>query len=69
MRKRQSVRDSVWYMGGRRKRRRQTGARFPIEALAAPLLKSSGGVVIKRCLEAKDRGDRDDMYRDKVLLR
>ena len=35
---RQSVRGGVWYMGGRRKRRRQTGEFLPIGALAAPIL-------------------------------
>ena len=39
MRKRQSVRDGVWYMGGRRKRRRQTGVMFPIEALVIEIIR------------------------------
>ena len=64
-----SVRDTVWYMGGRWKRRRQTRGMFPIRVLAAPILGALRNALIKNYLEAKDHRDRDDMYRDKVLLR
>ena len=42
---------------------------FPIRVLAAPILGALRNALIKNYLEAKDHRDRDDMYRDKVLLR
>ena len=55
MRRRQSVRRGVWYMGSRRKRRKQTGGLFPVGALAAPILGTLGGVVIKKLFGGKRR--------------
>ena len=46
--KKQAVRRSVWYIGARRKRRIQTGGCFPVGGLAAPVLGTLGGVVIKK---------------------
>lgn len=54
-------------MGGKRKKLIQTVRMFPIGALAPSILETLGGV---NYLEAgEDEGDRDSMYRDKVLLR
>ena len=55
MRGRQSVRRSVWYMGGKRKRCKQTGELFPVGALAASILGTLGGVVIKKLFGGKRR--------------
>ena len=38
--KKQSVRKAVWYIGGRRNRRRQKGGFLPIGALAAEVEKT-----------------------------
>ena len=48
MRRLQSIRGGVWYMGGRKKRRRPKGRIFPSEALASPILGTLGGVVVKK---------------------
>ena len=49
--KKQSVRRSIWYIGGKRKRHRQKGGAFPIAALAAPILGSIGSIAIWKKLE------------------
>ena len=49
-------------------RHRQSGGYFPIGALAAPILASSGGVVIKKYLEVKGV-DVEDTHRNKILSR
>ena len=66
--RKQLVRWGVWYIGGRRNRRRQRGRFLPIGALAAPILGSLDGVVTNKYLEVKDV-DVYDMYRNKILLR
>ena len=48
MRRRQSVRRGAWYMGGRRKRRTQTGGPLTDGALAAPNIRDS-----RRCCYKK----------------
>ena len=49
MRRPQSVRVSVWYMGGRKRwRKKQTGEFFPLAAVAGPLLGAVGGDVMKK---------------------
>ena len=53
--KKQSVRRVVWYIGGRQNRRRQRGRFLPIGALAAPILGSLSGVVIKKIFGGKRR--------------
>ena len=53
--KKQSVRCSIWYIGGKRKRRRQKGDAFPIAALATPILGSVGSIVIKEYLAVKEK--------------
>ena len=52
MRRRQSVRGSLWYMGGKR---RQRGGMLPIRALAVPILGTLGGVVVKIIFGGKKR--------------
>ena len=64
----QAVRHSVWYIGGRRKRRRQTGEFFPVGALAVLILGTLGGVVIKIYLVVGN-ADAEDIYRNKILVR
>ena len=51
--KKQSVRRSIWYIGGKRKRHRQKGGAFPIAALAAPILGSIGSIAIKKLFGGK----------------
>ena len=68
MRRCQSVRGSVWYIGGKRKCR-QRGGMFPIWALAEPILGTLGGVVVKNYLEVEKDAGECNMYRYKVLLR
>ena len=53
--KKQSVRRGVWYIGGRQNRRRQRGGFLPIGPLAAPILGSLDGVVIKKIFGGKRR--------------
>lgn len=48
-----AVRPGFWYISGRRKRRPQTGYFFPVSALAAPILGTLGGVVIKTLFDGK----------------
>ena len=55
MRRHQSVRRGAWYMGGRRKGRTQTGGLLTVGALAAPILGTLGGVVIKKLFGGKRR--------------
>ena len=50
----QSVRRGVWYIGGRRKRRKQTRGLFPVGALAAPI-QGKLDVVIKKLFGGKRR--------------
>ena len=57
MRRRQSVIGGVWYMDGKR-RRRQRGGMFLIGALAAPILGTLGGVVVKKLFGGKKRQGR-----------
>ena len=66
--KKQSVERGIWYIGGRRKRKR--GGAFPLAALAAPVLGNLGAIVLKTYLEVKDddSNDGEDMVRDKILL-
>ena len=64
--KKQWVRRGVWYIGGRRNRRRQRGGFLPIGALTTPILGSLSGVVLKKYQEAKGL-DVKDMYRNKIL--
>ena len=54
MRRCQSVRGSVWYIGGKRKCR-QRGGMFPIWALAEPILGTLGGVVVKKLFGSRKR--------------
>ena len=50
----QSVRGSVWYAGGRKKKRqKQTGGFFPLAAVAGPLLGDLGGVVMRKIFGAR----------------
>ena len=49
MRRRQPVRGSIWYMGGKRKRR-QRGEMFLFGALAAPILGTLGSLVVKKTI-------------------
>ena len=51
--KKQSVRRTIWYIGGKRKRRRQKGCAFPKAALAAPILGSIGSIAIKKLFGGK----------------
>ena len=51
--KKQSVRRGIWYIGSKRKRRRQKGGAFPIVALAAPILSSIGSITIKKLFGGK----------------
>lgn len=63
--KKQSVRQGVWYIGGRQNRHIQRGGFLPIGALAAPILGSLVGVVITKYL-GKERIDVEFMYRNKI---
>ena len=54
MRRRQSVRRGLWYMGGKRWWK-QRGGMFPIGALATPILGTLGGVVVKKLFGGKTR--------------
>ena len=73
MNRKQSVRWGVWYIGGRRKRRRQKGRFLPITSvlgsLAGPALGAIVGPVIKKILVVKSDANKGDMRRDKILLR
>ena len=51
--KKQSVRRGIWYIGSKRKRRRQKGGAFPIVALATPILSSIGSITIKKLFGGK----------------
>ena len=42
------MRDTTWYMGVKRKKRRQRVRMFPIGALAATILGTLGGVALKK---------------------
>lgn len=53
--RKQAVKRGVWYISGRRKRRRQTGGFFFVGALAAPVLGTLRGVVIKKIFGDKIR--------------
>ena len=53
--KKQWVRRGVWYIGGRRNRRRQRGGFLPTGALATPILGSLSGVVLKKIFGGKRR--------------
>ena len=53
MRRRQSIRLGIWYMGGKRKRHKQTGGLFSVGALAESILGTLGGVVIKKIFGGK----------------
>ena len=53
--RKQAVKRGVWYISGRRKRRTQTGEFFSVGALAAPVLGTLGGVVIKKLFGDKIR--------------
>ena len=48
MRKRQAVRGDVWYMGGKRKKRRQKGGMSLIGAIASSILGTLEGVLVKK---------------------
>lgn len=63
--KKQSVRQGVWYIGGRQNRHLQRSGFLPIGALAAPILGSLVGVVIKKYL-GKEGIDVEVMYRNKI---
>ena len=60
--KKQSVRRSIWYIGGKRKRCRQKGGAFPIAALAAPILGSIGSIAIKTLFGGKRKRRRCRRY-------
>lgn len=53
--KKQSIKRGVWYIGGRRNRQRQRGVFLPIAALAAPILGSLSGVVIKKIIQRQKK--------------
>ena len=50
----QAVRRGVWYIGGRRKDVDKRGF-FPVSALAAPILDTLGGAVIKKLFAGRRR--------------
>ena len=55
MRRKQSVKGGVWYMGGRKRRRvRQRGDMFPFGAIAGPIL----GAVAQPLLKKISGGER-----------
>ena len=59
MRRSQSVRGGVWYMGGRKiRRQKQTGGFFPLAAVAGPLLGAVGGEVMKKIFVGRRRRKR-----------
>ena len=60
--KKQSVRRSIWYIGGKRKRRRQKDGAFPIAALAVPILGSIGSIAIKTLFGGKRKRRRCRRY-------
>ena len=51
--KNQPVRRGIWYIGGKRKRRRQKSGAFPIAALAAAILSSIRSIGIKELFGGK----------------
>ena len=72
MNRKQLVRRGVWYIGERRKRRRQKG-RFLLIApilgsLARPALAAIASPVIKKYLVVKGDDNQGDMRKDKILL-
>ena len=55
MRRKQSVRGGVWYMGGRKRHRvRQRGCMFSLGAIAAPILESVAQQLLKKYLVVKE---------------
>ena len=63
--KKQSVKRGIWYIAGRRKRRK--GDALPLAALVAPILGYLGSIAFKKYLQGKYDDD-TDMVRDKKLL-
>ena len=62
MRRPQSVRGSLWYIGGKRKKRRQRGEMFSIRALTAPILGTLDRVVVKKLFGSRRRRRRWGQY-------
>ena len=55
------MRDSRWYMGVKRKKRRQRVRMFPIGALAATILGTLGGVALKKLFGDRRRRRRQSI--------
>ena len=49
--KKQSVKREIWYIGGRRKRRK--GDALPLAALVVPILENLGSIVFKKIFAGK----------------
>ena len=49
--KKQSVKREIWYIGGRRKRRK--GDALPLAALVVPILGNLGSIVFKKIFSGK----------------
>ena len=55
MRRKQSVRGGVWYMGGRKRIRvRQRGGMFPFRAIAGPIFEAVAQPLLKKYLVVKE---------------
>ena len=56
--KKQSVRRSIWYKGGKRKRRRQKGSAFPAVVLAVLILGPTCSITIKKLFGGERKSHR-----------
>ena len=55
MRRKQSLRGGIWYMGGRKRGRvRQRGGMFPFGATAGPILGAVAQPLLKKYLVVKE---------------
>ena len=71
--RKQSVRKGVWYIGGRRRKRRQKGGFSPVGAilgsLAGPALGAVAGPVVKKNIWWKKMASPSIYLDKKILLR